>query len=396
MTADPRDAHPLAAARRLRIGLVLERFDATAGGLESWTCQFASALVARHHEVHVVATAFAPTDLPIIRHSAPSDASPWRLAQGIERVVAGLPVDILHDMGFGWSAHVIQPHAGSRMLNIERDLASIRLAPRIRYRLSPQFRAWRRALAATELRQMSSPACVIAISELVGRDLRDRYDLPSDRVVVVPNGVDTERFSSVARDRSRMSMRRALGIGDDVVFLVVAHNFRLKGVDAALGAFARLVPMHPAIRLIVAGNGLIDAYRQRAARLGIEARVTFPGRVAEMERLYAAADVLLHPTFHDAGSLVTLEALAMGLPVVTTRANGAADRLRSGREGFIIDRPGSEAALAEAMTALLDPARRAEFGAAAARLAPALGFDANVAGILDVYDRVLASAAPPA
>jgi UDP-glucose:(heptosyl)LPS alpha-1,3-glucosyltransferase len=93
-------------------------------------------------------------------------------------------------------------------------------------------------------------------------------------------------------------------------------------------------------------------------RLDLDGALTFLGHVEDIRPLYAAADALVHPTRWDACSLVVLEALASGLPIVTTRVNGAAAAIADGREGYLLERPGDAEALAAALTALLDPARR--------------------------------------
>jgi len=378
-------------SRPLRVALVLEHFDPMIGGLESWTYRLARALVGRGHVVHVVAADFAPGNLPIVAHRVARHTSPSRQAQGVEETVRSLTVDLVHDVGCGWSADIFQPQTGSRVLNLQRDLDSMPLVARARMLLSPGFRRWRRDLDDCERRQMNSAECVIAVSDLVKREIGTRYGLSPHRLIVVRNGIDTDRFSLAVREKYRAAARLELGVGDAVMFLAVAHNFRLKGVDAELEALARLPGGGPqGSRLVVVGNGPIEEYRRKAQGLGIANRVSFLGGVATMERVYAAADVFVHTTYHDACSLATLEALATGLPAITTRANGAADAMRSGREGLVLDEAGDVAALADAMTALLDPDRRETFGYAARRLAPALGFDANVAGIMNVYEAVLA------
>jgi UDP-glucose:(heptosyl)LPS alpha-1,3-glucosyltransferase len=377
-------------AAPLRLALVLEQFDPHAGGLEHWTCCLAEALVQRGHEVHVVAARFAAGDLAVVRHSFSCDPSPDTQARQIEAAIHGQRFDIVHDMGYGWSGDVFQPHTGSRVLNLQRDLAAMPIPARMRKLLSPRFRNWRRALRATEHRQMRSAGCVLAVSELVKSELTRMHDLAPSRIQVVPNGVDTERCSPAHRDAKRAASRRALGLADDeVAFLTVAHNFRLKGVDTALQAIELLARRHAKIRLLVAGDGAVADYRRKAARLGIAERVSFLGRVDAIDGLYAAADVLVHATHHDACSLVTLEALAVGLPVITTRVNGAAELL--GNAGLVIATPSDVRALTHAIEVMLDPDRRRAMTDAARRLAPALSFENNVARIVEVYQTVLRS-----
>jgi glycosyltransferase involved in cell wall biosynthesis len=374
-----------------RVAIVLDRFDPEVGGLESWTYQFVTALLERGYEVHVAAAEFAATNLPITVHRVPRETSPWEQALRVEETLRPVAVDIVHDTGLGWSADIFHPHAGSRVFNLERELGSLSATQRARRFLSPAFRRWRRDLAATERRQMSTAGYVISVSENVKRDLLDLYRLPTDTTIVVPNGVDTARFSPAARNTYRMAARRELGVANEVVFFAAARNFPLKGVDASLGATARLARNNRNLRLVVAGDGAVSEYRRRAERLGIGELVSFLGHVHAMERLYAAADVFVHPTFHDACSLVTLEALASGLPVITTSVNGAAAGMVSGREGYVLQSAKDSTALAVAMQELLDPDKRAACGEAALRLGRAYSFPVNCEGIIAVYDAMLAA-----
>ena len=175
-----------------------------------------------------------------------------------------------------------------------------------------------------------------------------------------------------------------------MLFLAAAHNFQLKGLDTILHALAGLGRDQQA-RLVVAGNGAIAEYRAKAEQLGVGHLVTFAGQVDSMPRLYAAADAFVHPTFHDACSLATLEALACGLPVITTRVNGAADGMQSGREGYVLDAPGDAEAVRAAMIALMAAEQRRACGLQARQLALANSFDANCAAIAAVYAEIAAA-----
>lgn len=373
----------------LRIALVLERFDSNAGGLERWTSLFAEALLARGHEVHVAASEFALHRPPCVPHHFALNPSAWRQAHSIAAAVRQLDVDIVHDMGYGWSGDVFHPHASSRVLNLSRQVADMPVAARLRRFISPGFRYRRHELRATERRQMKAAKYVIAVSQLVKTELTKAYEFAGNRIVVVPNGVDTVRFSPDQRATHRKESRHALGFTDETVFLAVAHNFRLKGVDTTLEALTPLRGDSRKPRLIVAGDGDIAEYRRQADRLGVGELISFLGNVDAIERVYAAADVLVHPTRRDACSLATLEAIATGLPVITSCEDGAAERLRSGDEALVISHPGDVRELAVAMQALLNHDMRLAMSKATQRVRPELAFDHNVARIVEIYRKVL-------
>src|SRR5205823_7588956 len=133
-----------------------------------------------------------------------------------------------------------------------------------------------------------------------------------------------------------------------------AMNYRLKGLEPLLHALA----LTPGLKLVVAGSPKIDSWRWLARRLGVAERVVFAGPAVDVRRIFFAADLHVHPTFYDPCSSVVLEALACGLPVITSRYNGAAELMHPPREGLVVSDPHDHAALAAALTHLLDPVRR--------------------------------------
>jgi UDP-glucose:(heptosyl)LPS alpha-1,3-glucosyltransferase len=121
--------------------------------------------------------------------------------------------------------------------------------------------------------------------------------------------------------------------------------------------------------------------------LGIERRTTFVGSIDDPVPYYAAADVYVQPTFYDPCSLVLLEALASGLPVVTSRFNGAGELLDSGKQGFVIDDPANADELAEALRPMWDADRRHAMSRAARALAEEHSLERNCREILALYER---------
>src|SRR5262249_41596865 len=149
------------------------------------------------------------------------------------------------------------------------------------------------------------------------------------------------------------------------VFLFAAQNPRLKGLATLLEAFATARVGRPDMLLATIGKAPDRETLRAVRRLGLEDGVVFAGRVPDPYPYYAASDVFVLPTWHDACSLTLLEACACGLPVITTRANGAAERLSDGREGRILPTPGDVAALASALVELSSPEIRARMAVVA-------------------------------
>jgi len=196
---------------------------------------------------------------------------------------------------------------------------------------------------------------------MVKRDIVAHFNFPEESIAVVFNTVDLERFHPSIREQYRYAKRRELGIQDGAIVLLFAgNNYRLKGLEPLLFALALLKKRSPGVplRLIVLGRGQIWLYRRMAQRLGVADSVFFLGPVAGMEPYYAVSDIYVHPTFYDSCSLTVLEALACGLPAVTTRFNGASDAILSGEGGKIVQDPADAEEIADAIAFYFDEQRR--------------------------------------
>lgn len=167
----------------------------------------------------------------------------------------------------------------------------------------------------------------------------------------------------------------------------------MKGLPALLRAVARLRETGTPLTLAVAG-GKPKTWRRAVDRLGLGDAVRLLGPVDDPRPLYAAADLYVQPTHHDPCSLVALEALACGLPVVTTVRNGVGELMTGSTaagvcpSGEVLENPVDDAALAAAVRRLCDPDARAPAGVAARSLAERHPFSRNVSDLLAVYDAV--------
>ncbi|MBL8384229.1 MAG: glycosyltransferase family 4 protein [Burkholderiales bacterium] len=234
--------------------------------------------------------------------------------------------------------------------------------------------AWRRAsialnphhrrLLEVERRMFTHPALrmVICNSAMVRDDIAARFGTPAARLTVIHNGVDLERFHPRLRE-GRAAVRAALDTpGDAPVFLYVGSGFERKGVARLLQALAAAPP---GCHAWIAGRDKRAArYQELAQRLGLAARVRFLGGRDDLPQLYGAADAFVLPTLYDPMPNAALEALAAGLPVVTTQQSGARELVRDGGNGFVLDvldQPG----LARALALLAAPGRAAAMGDAA-------------------------------
>jgi UDP-glucose:(heptosyl)LPS alpha-1,3-glucosyltransferase len=373
--------------RPLKIAILLDKFLPSRGG-ERYFSFLCAELSKRGHEVHLFATeAEAVAGLPYRVRRIPVWKYPrWLRALSLWRYGSGTLTrqgfDIVHAVAQCRAATVLNPHGGVERAYLRQEFASITNPAYYAYKLVKRYLSVRhyleihlqnRLYAAgadqdTPRRQSYARKApggvrhVIAISQMVKADIIRYYAYPTDRISVVFNTVDLDRFHPRMREVYRAERRTGLGVGADSILLLFAgNNFRLKGLETLLRALALLTAQFPDrdFRLLVAGRGRPRRYRRLMKKLGIAARVIFAGPLSPMERYYAAADIYVHPTFYDSCSLTVLEALATGLPAVTTRFNGAAQVIASQEGGMVIDDPADAAELAAAVALYADPEKRA-------------------------------------
>jgi UDP-glucose:(heptosyl)LPS alpha-1,3-glucosyltransferase len=211
---------------------------------------------------------------------------------------------------------------------------------------------------------------------------------------VVRSSIDSQRFSEQDRPKCRLAFREQHGIAPhEVVGLFAAMNYQLKGLEPLLHATQRMLArpefagIAPAFRLLVVGKPEAGAYRRLARRLGIADSLCFVGYCPEMRNAYFAADFLVHPTFYDPCSLVVLEALACGLPVITSRYNGASELMHPSppqQEGYVIGDPHDHHELGWCLAQMLDPGRRHTFAQAARRTALQWTFEQHYRQLMGV------------
>jgi UDP-glucose:(heptosyl)LPS alpha-1,3-glucosyltransferase len=212
---------------------------------------------------------------------------------------------------------------------------------------------------------------VIANSQMVKEEIARVYQYPGDQIDVVHNGVPIELFRDPG---DRVKTRGKLGLEEDaVVVLFVGSGWERKGLRFALDA---IEGQSTRMKLLVAGRGDSGQFSSPNAQ--------FLGVVRDMPALYRATDIFLLPTIYDPFSNACLEALAAGLPVITTKANGFSEIIESGRHGTVIDDPRNVAAISEALTFWADPSRRAQARIDNLALAAQFDISANVEQTLRV------------
>ncbi len=383
----------------MNIALCYENVNPARGGCETYIADFARRLLADGHAVHLYACRWKESALPETLQYRRLDVArgprflrPWRFAAACERALAATRHDVTVGFDKTWGQDVLYPqgglHAASAAHNI-RKYSSVWM--RGLARLAKRCDLAAISFARLERKQyLTGHSTIIVNSDMVAGHFRHHYGIPADRLHIIRSAIDPARFHSTDRPRHRSEWRRRWGLQpNDAAALFVAMNYRLKGLEPLLHAVG-LVPDGIPFRLIVVGHPRTSRYERLARRLGISDRVVFHGFSAETRNAYFAADFLVHPTFYDPCSLVALEALACGLPVVTTRYNGASELLDPPHDGLVIDDPHDHPCLAECLVKMFDRDYRANASRAARETASRWTFELHYRRMIEVFRDVAA------
>jgi UDP-glucose:(heptosyl)LPS alpha-1,3-glucosyltransferase len=377
------------------IALCYESVLPARGGAETYIGDLARRLARDGHAIHLYACRWDAASLPAATHfhrldvaTRPRFLRPWRFGAACEQVLAVQHHDVSIGFDKTWGQDILYPqgglHAASAAHNLLKYSGGLARSLAV---LGKWFdpAAW--SFARLERKQYLSPnrPLVIANSLMVQKHFEEYYGIPPESVRVVRSAIDPQRFASEDRLKRRHEERERWRVApDDTVGLFVAMNYRLKGLSQLLNAFA-LTEKQKLARLVVVGHPKFGRYQRQAQRLGIADRVTFLGHRDDPRDCYFAADYLVHPTFYDPCSLVALEALACGLPVITTRYNGASELLDPPTDGLVIDSPHDAPGLAAALTRMSDRGYLREASVAARATGTRWTFELHYQALLAVF-----------
>lgn len=193
---------------------------------------------------------------------------------------------------------------------------------------------------------------LVALTDTVKCDLQRFYGMPDEDIVVLPNGFSATEFNPRRTRELRPQIRQQLGYTDEQqVVLFVANELGRKGFGPLLQALAQLQDSR--LRLLVVGRVTPAAYQSQIERLRLTDQIQFTGPSSDVAPYYAAADVFALPTQYEAWGLVIVEALACGIPVLTSRLAGAASAVQEGITGELLDEPRDTGEIATKLKRLL-------------------------------------------
>lgn len=383
----------------MKIAFCIENFITTRGGAEQYVNDLSSRLTAGQHEVHIFTMNSGEETRGKLRiHTVKIGPLPRFLktllfAIRCRKLVKDQGFDIVHSFGRTWGMDVFQPLGGSQMAGLVGNIRSIDDFINRGIKILTYILSFRRMIYFyVEKIQLKEAKIVIAISAMVKGDLIRYSKLPESKVRIVRNGVDLNRFHPRNRGLHREETRRSLGLSDqDVMLIFVAHNFRLKGLQTLIRALAELEKRQGEhnFKIGVLGAGKVRQFFALARKLGVADKLIFIGCKEDTPSFYAAADISVHPSYYDPSALVVLEAMASGLPVITTAYCGTSEIIKEGQEGFVVASPTNIKLLADRINSLADSELRRRMGASGRLRAEEFPYSRNMREILDIYDQYI-------
>ena len=376
----------------MKVALIRKEYTLSWGGAESYVVHLSRYLAERGHTVHVFANTWdLPSDPRITFHRIPMLAfySPLKnltFAFAAKRLLRKEHFDIVNGfsqvypqdvyrMGDGLHRHLLKVHhPGALSTFLEH--------------LNPRHRSI--LFIEKQIFKPKNHYYIIANSRLCKHQAIDYYGVPEKKIEVIYNGIDRKRFSPAARKTYRADVRRQLSIGDDqVVILYVSRNYKRKGLHVLIQGLSLINNRPDGLKVVVVGRENPLPYQRLAVQHGVGDNLLFVGEERILEKYYGASDFLVLPTLYDPFSNVCLEALACGLPVITTRSNGAAEIIDDGKNGCLIEDPRSPAELARKLALLLTKTVREEMGQLAASSVRHFTTEENGRRTLALYEKVI-------
>jgi len=347
-----------------KIALAIENFSKHKGGAESYAVSLASTLTENGWETHLFGKNWDGEPRAAIFHriKIPKLLPSWTkmilFALKHKKMAKSQAFNVI--LGFGNTIYmnVYQSHGGVHRFSTARKLYTeknifFRSIKRllIGFSLKDKVRNW---IESAPFRLDPKPK-IIAISLMIKKDFTSFYHINEKEIKVIYNGIDTTKYNRGLKERLRGSIRQHLRITDnDIAFLFISYDLKKKGIVPLIEAGAKLKKLNfTNFKVVVVGERPYPLLLKRVKRLSLEDTVIFTGPTKAPEDYYANCDVLVLPTFYDACSLVVIEAMACGLPAITTSYNGASGIITNEKDGYIIPHPPCSAELVEAMKALL-------------------------------------------
>ena len=374
----------------MKIAIIRQKF-VLYGGAEQFVQSYINQLAEAGHDIHIFANQWTPSNHPNIHvHHVPSFkfnafirtlSFAWFSAKAVEKE----SFDIIQSHEKTWRQDVYRAGDGCHREWLEQRKRFLPALKGIFLSLNP----FHRFILKLEKDMFESGQCqkFIAISQMVKKDILKHYNCPTENIVVVYNGVDLKRFHP--DNKNRQNIRKELGIPENsILILFVGSGFERKGLKHLLQATQYL--RSEDWRLVIMGKGKWDQYLQFAP-VNFRGQIIYKEPVPEIEKYYSAADIFALPSIYEPFGNANLEALASGLPVITTRHCGVADIIQHKVNGLIVEDSGSPKEIADNINTLFDPSLRESMSQKARGLAEQFSVEKNTREMLKTYLEIISA-----
>jgi len=305
--------------------------------------------------------------IPIIKSFMLAEASYRKLGS----IRNNTPVDITHPQLPLTPSFAIPPNFGKTIVctvhsTWKGEAEAISSEPYNRLNANEKFLvSFNWFLRFFEVGMIKRASRIIAVSDFTRQELKKYYNISENRIRVIHNGVDTHKFQP-AKDKQKI--KNELGLNpNDIVILSVGRLYARKGLFTLIEAISTVAKQFKNVKLVISGKGQsreMEKLYTHAKRLAVENNILFTGYYPDQKlpKLYQAADIFAFSTFYEHHPFAVLEALATGLPVVTTTLGGIAETIETGKNGLLV-RPFNSQQFSDAILYLLEhPAEAAEIG----------------------------------
>ena len=322
----------------MRIALITKRVSHSLGGAERVSAILCKRLAEKGHDVDVL-TIYTDTRIRRV-HIRPQKIntwfSPWRLIsfnRKVKKILKNERFDIIYSLCQVFPIDIYRVGDGIHQHWMRIQYPNV-IQRWIKYLTSLVHLAMR--WLENQIFKEGNCKYFITNSRLIKNQVMEYFHISDKRIKVIYNGVDNDKFNLGVKTYSA-AMRDKYSIdNDELVLLFISNNWERKGLSTIIEAMSKTGIEK--IRLVVVGRGEKRRYISLAKNKMISPdKLIFTGLTDDVEKYYGMADIFVLPSRYEPFSNVCLEAMACGLPVITTRTNGASELIKIGENGFIID-----------------------------------------------------------
>ena len=374
----------------MKIAIIRQKF-VLYGGAEQFADGFIHQLAESGHQVHIFSNRWTPSHHSNIHHHfvATLDFNAFirtlSFARSVAKKIREQHFDIIQSHEKTWTQDVYRAGDGCHIKWLSQRSRNLSPFQNLFLSLNP----FHQLILKLEKNIFESSQCkkIVAISQMVKNDILENYKCPSENIAVVYNGVDLKRFHPDNKNTYRKLIREKLEIPESAtLILFVGSGFERKGLQFLLESTAYL--NNEDWRLLLMGKGKFEKFI-RYAPTDKHPQIIAKEPDPEIEKYYAAADIFILPSIYEPFGNANLEALATGLPVITTRYCGAADIIKNKQNGLVVQDPFNPEEIAENIRSLFDPSTRETMGKNARELAEQFPLERNSREMLEIYKSLI-------